>query len=135
QVIIDATPGVADLRITAIDSAAMNDFSRPPTFSPSKLVDVSLLGLGLISISSQARADMENSKATSLRFSSNDITARATKGVSTHGLTGSLTGSLLGNLHLEAHVLGLKIGVPSAVTTALGTTLQAATTPLDGLLD
>lgn len=135
QVIIDATPGVADLRIAAVDSAAMNDFSRPPAFSPAKLVDVSLLGLGLVSISAQARAAIENSKATSLRFSSNDITARATKGVSTHGLTGSLTGTLLGNLHLEAHVLGLKIGVPSAVTTALGTTLQAVTTPLDGLLD
>jgi uncharacterized membrane protein len=135
QVRIDATPGVADLRITAVDSAAMSDFSRPPAFSPTKIVDVSLLGLGLVSISAQARAAMENSKATSLRFSGNDIRDKATKGVSTHDLTGSLTGTLLGSLQLEAHVLGLKIGVPSAVTTALGTTLQAATTPLDAVLD
>jgi uncharacterized membrane protein len=98
-------------------------------------VDVSLLGLGLVSISAQARAALENSKATSLRFSGNDIRDKATKGVSTHDLTGSLTGTLLGSLQLEAHVLGLKIGVPSAVTTALGTTLQAATTPLDAVLD
>jgi uncharacterized membrane protein len=135
QVKIDATPGVADLRIADVDSAAMSDFSKTPALSPAKLVDVSLLGLGLVSVSGQARAAIENTKPTSLNFNYREIDDGAVKSVSTHDLTSSLTGSLLGSLQLEASVLGLKIGVPTAVTSALGATLGAATKPIDNLID
>lgn len=135
QVKIDATPGVADVRISDVNSAAMSDFSRSPTLSPAKLVDVSLLGLGLVSISGQARPAIENPKATRLNFTYPEISSGTVKSTSTHDLIGSLTGSLLGSLRLEASVLGLKIGVPAAVTSALGTTLEAVAKPIDGLVD
>lgn len=135
QVKVDATPGVVDLRIADVGSAAMRDFSGKPALSPAKLVDVSLLGLGLVSIYGQARAAIENPTATPLNFSYTDIKNQSVKSVSTHGLTGSLAGSLLGSLQLEASVLGLKIGVPTAITSALGATLAVATPPLDALLD
>jgi uncharacterized membrane protein len=135
QVKIDATPGVADLRIADVDSAAMSDFSKTPALSPARLVDVSLLGLGLVSVSGQARAAIENTETTHLNFTYPEISSGVVKDTSTHDLTGSLTGSLLGSLQLEANVLGIKIAVPAAVTSALGTTLGAATKPIDSLID
>jgi uncharacterized membrane protein len=98
-------------------------------------VDVSLLGLGLVSVSGQARAAIENTETTHLNFTYPEISSGVVKDTSTHDLTGSLTGSLLGSLQLEANVLGIKIAVPAAVTSALGATLEAATKPLDNLID
>ncbi len=135
QVTVDTTPGVADVRLADIGRAAMNDFSRKPALSPAKLVDVSLLGLGLVSVSGQAQAAIENTSATGLSFSRGDIDNRVVKSASTHGLAGSLTGSLLGSLQLEAKALGIKIGVPKSITTGLGATLAAASAPIDSLLD
>ncbi|PWJ85385.1 putative membrane protein [Pseudaminobacter salicylatoxidans] len=135
RVKVDTTPGVADLRIGDVNSAMMKDFSRKPTVSPAKLVDVSLLGLGLISIHAQARAAVENIEPTKLSFTYQDITDRTIKTAHTKNLTSSLTRSLLGDLHLEARtLLGLKIGVPSGIASALGTTLGAVTAPVDSLL-
>lgn len=135
QVKIDATPGVADLRITEVNSAAMRDFSRSPSLSPAKLVDVSLFGLGLVSVSGQARAAIENSDVTSLNFTYPEIERGTVKSTSTHDLTGSLTGTLLDNLQLEANVLGLKIGVPTSIVSALDLTLKQATKPIDDVLN
>lgn len=132
---IDTTPGVADLRIADIGAAAMNDFSRAPAMAPAKLVDVSLLGLGLVSVSGQARAAIESTQATGLIFHHGDIEARTVKSASTNSPIGSLSASLLGNLQLEAQALGLKVGVPAGVTSALGKTLDAASGPIDTLLN
>lgn len=134
RVKVDTTPGVAEVRIADVNSAAMKDFSRKPTASPAKLVDVSILGLGLVAISAQARAAIENPSPTRLEFTYQDIRNRTIKTASTKNLTSSLTRSLLGGLQLEASLLGLKIGVPSGVAGALGTTLGAVTAPVDSLL-
>ncbi|MGB3415730.1 MAG: hypothetical protein WBA36_03580 [Mesorhizobium sp.] len=135
RVTVDTTPGVADLRIADIDAAAMSNFGQAPAMSPAKIVNVSLLGLGLISVSGQARAAVESSRATALTFSYGDIGNRVVKSASTQNLVGSLTSSLFGSLQLEAHLAGLKITVPASVTAGLGKTLGSVAQPVDGLLN
>ncbi len=135
RVTVDTTPGVADLRIADIDAAAMSDFGQAPAMSLAKIVNVSLLGLGLISVSGQARAAVESSRATALTFSYGDIRNRVVKSASTQNLVGSLTSSLFGSLQLEARLAGLKITVPASVTAGLGKTLGSVAQPVDGLLN
>jgi uncharacterized membrane protein len=134
RVTVDTTPGVADLRIADIDAAAMSDFSRVPALSPAKIVNVSLLGLGLVSVSGQARVAAEDSRATALTFSYGDIGNRVVKSASTQDLAGSLASSLFGSLKLEANVAGLKVTVPAGVTAGLARTLDGVIQPVDGLL-
>jgi uncharacterized membrane protein len=135
RVTVDTTPGVADLRIADINAAAMSDFSRVPALSPAKIVNVSLLGLGLVSVSGQARVAAENSRATALTFSHGDIGNRVVKSAFTQDLAGSLASSLLGSLKLEANVAGLKVAVPAGVTAGLAKTLDGVVQPVDGLLN
>lgn len=135
KVKIDTTPGVADLRIADIGVAAMNDFSRIPALAPAKLVNVSLLGLGLVSVSGQAQAAIENTQATGLVFNHDDIENHTVRSTPTENLTGSLAGSLFASLQLEAYALGLKIDVPGGISSALGKTLAAASAPVDTLLN
>ena len=135
RVTVDTTPGVADLRIADIDAAVMSDFSRVPALSPAKIVNVSLLGLGLVSVSGQARVAAENSRATALTFSHGDIGNRVVKSASTQDLAGSLASSLFGSLKLEANVAGLKVAVPAGVTAGLAKTLDGVVQPVDGLLN
>lgn len=132
---IDTTPGVADLRISDIGAAAMRDFSRAPEMKPVKLVDVSPLGLGLVSVSGQARAALESTSPTRLSFSSAEIESLAVKTASSEKLAGSLTASLFGSLQLEAKALGIKVGVPDGVTKALGKMLGSVAGSVDDVLD
>lgn len=135
RVTVDTTPGVADLRIADIDAAVMSDFSRVPALSPAKIVNISLLGLGLVSVSGQARVAAEDSRATALTFSHGDIGNRVVKSASTQDLAGSLASSLFGSLKLEANVAGLKVAVPAGVTAGLAKTLDGVVQPVDGLLN
>ncbi|RJG45944.1 TadG family pilus assembly protein [Mesorhizobium sp. DCY119] len=135
RVKIAARPGVAEIRIADISSAAMQDFRTKPKGDKTKVVSLQVLFVGLVSIWVEARAAIDNQNVTTLTFTNQQIKDRAIQKVSTRDLTTSLVKSLLGDLKLEARLLDIiPVGVPTGVTKSLGDTLGAVTPGLDTLL-
>lgn len=130
EVAIAARPGVAELRIAETSAATLSDFRNGPAFTPARIVQAPL-----VAVTGQARVAVANTASTTLRFNRQAIDARTAKTVSTRNFTQSLTQSLLGDLHLNVQVLGLGLGIPSNLTSTVASSLGAATSPIDAVLN
>jgi uncharacterized membrane protein len=134
RVRIAARPGLVDLRIADVTSAAMRDFSKEPNGNMAKLADVELLGLGFAGVMAQAQVRIGNESSQALTFNNQEITDKVVKNVSTRDLTTSLVASLLGQLSLKAQLLFITIDLPQGTAGPLAEILRGVTPALDTLL-
>ncbi|WP_244483258.1 pilus assembly protein TadG-related protein [Mesorhizobium sp. 1M-11] len=142
-VAIAARPGIGKVKIAETDGTGFADFTKPQSFTPTPLVDLSIkllfIQLGVLKVNAYANIDIGNTITTPLSFNNNDITLKIAKNVKSTNFTNSATSSLLGNLSLSASALGLDLGaitnlLTGTVLPALVPVLQLVTTPLDNLL-
>lgn len=140
-VTIAARPGVASLRIAESQASGFADFSRPQSFSPATIADVSLrlliIRLDLLAIRAEAHVAVDEIQPRRLIFDRADIDGKVVKSVSTRDATRSLVSSLLEDLRLSANVAGLGIDVTwllGIVRPALMAILTAVAEPVDTLL-
>jgi uncharacterized membrane protein len=134
QVKVAVTPGLADLRIADIKSAAMKDFTRKPNGDQAKLVNVQLLGLGLAGVMAHAQVRVGNQNPQTLTFNNQEITDQVVKSASTRDVTTSLVSSLLGELSLKAQLLFITLDLPKGTLDPLMKILQGVTPAVDTLL-
>ncbi|MCV0396110.1 MAG: hypothetical protein K5872_04975 [Rhizobiaceae bacterium] len=126
---IAARPGVAELRIAAVNPTGLDDFTRDPSFSKATLVNTAL-----VKVRADARLAIENMTDRSVTFSAGDIKSRSIKTVSTTTPVASLTRSLIDDLDLDIQVLGLDLGVSSLVQATLKPTLRPLAPVVDEVL-
>lgn len=126
RVTVDVRPGVADLRIAAIDASRLTDFARNPAAGPAQIVDA-----GVIGVRGEARVGVGNTNWSQLSFDASDIANAAIKSVATSSFTGSLTQSLVDDLDLDVSIAGLDLGLSGLVKTTLGAVLAATAPALD----
>jgi uncharacterized membrane protein len=127
---VAARPGVADLRIGAVDKSRFADFGRSPMGGPARIV-----AAPLVTVNAAAHAEIANVETQTLTFRHRDVSEHAAKTVSTRNLTRSLTASLLADIQLDVKVAGLGLAPPSVLKGSLANLLAAATPSLDTLLD
>ncbi len=130
---LNVTPGVASLSVGSIGAADLTNFSIEPTVVPGLLSSVSVLGVGVVSVSGLATAQISNMQPTSLTFSYANIQSQAMQATSTQDYFATLFASALGSLKLSATILGVSTSVPAAAN-QLGTILAAASAPIDQLV-
>jgi uncharacterized membrane protein len=122
-------PSVGHLAVADVDLSKLQDFDAPLAESPAALVQ-----LPLLSISGSARSDLGGDQWQELRFSEDDIQRQAVKTASTGDLASASLSSLLSGLDIQVRAGGLGLGL-GGLTSPLQSTVQAAASPLDGLLD
>lgn len=126
---IAARPGVAELRIAAVDPAQLDDFTEEPRFSPATLVDAAL-----VKVRADSRIAIESASDAIVEFDAADIEARAIKSVSTTTVASSLAASLIDDLDLDIDILGLDLGLSGLVSTTLRATLEPLAPAIDEVL-
>ena len=124
-------PGLANLWLGTLSTAAMSNFAAAPTVSPATMVslsDVTVTGSSQVNGASTAEQTVTFSKA--------EIDALTVKTVTSSGTSSALVGSLLGNnLSLDVNIVGLGLGLGTdAIRSAVGSSLTPALTPVDTLL-
>ncbi len=134
RVRIDARPGVVDLRIADITSAAMKDFTKQPNGNMAKLVNVELLGLGLAAVLAQAQVNVGNINTETITFTNQQINDKVIQTVSTKDIVGSLLSSLLEKISLKAQLLFITIDLPQGTAKPLADILRGVTSGVDTLL-
>lgn len=129
RVTVDVRPGIAGLRIAAIDVGDLGHFARNPVVGSAQLVEAPLVGV-------TGAADMRvgNTMSTPLTFTAREIANAAVKSASTTEIVGSLTGSLLQGLDVDVTVARLDLGLSGLVKAALSTALTAASPVLDQVI-
>lgn len=127
-VTLGVTPGVVDAWIGNVSAADVKNVTTKPNPGPVTLVD-----LGLITVTGKAHVGMGNTTPVNVDFSYADITAQTKKTVNSTNFTSSLIGSLLGDLNITVNVLGLGIPIPG-LGALVGGVLSLATGVLDQLL-
>lgn len=127
QVTVDARPGLFTLAIADVPRSSIAVGAATPDLT----YPAPLIALPLLTVGGTARATVAGPAAQSLTFSDDDIARRATRTVSTTGMTQSLTGSLVQGLNLSINGLF----PPPLLGPLLGTALSAVAPALDGVLD
>jgi uncharacterized membrane protein len=128
SVTVAARPGVASVHLA--DADGFGSTSSPPVLRKARLVT-----LPLAEISGRSSVTIENSVATELTFSAEEIASQTVKTASTEEFAGSLVGSILEAAELEARILGLALAVPAGLTSAVAAVLQTAAAPIDSVLN
>jgi uncharacterized membrane protein len=126
---VEAVPGVLELSLGDVDTAAFANFGKDPRVTKTKLVATPALNLTAL-----AYANATNVNATQLSFSPSDISSQKVRQASTKNTVSTLMDSLIRNLQLEVDILGIRVAVPSALLGGLSDTLRLLTTPLDQVL-
>lgn len=126
---IDVVPGIAEIALGDVDTAAFANFGTKPRVKQTSVVDSTLL-----KINGMAHINASNMKKTRLSFQPTDVSQAVVKNVSTKDTITSLVSSLLKNLDLEIRLLFISIGTPTAIQAALADTLSLATKPIDTVL-
>ncbi|AYD01107.1 membrane protein [Neorhizobium sp. NCHU2750] len=126
---VEAIPGVLELSLGDVDTAAFANFGKDPRVTKTKMVATPALNLTAL-----AYANATNVKTTQLAFSPSDISGQKVKQASTKDTLTTLVDSLLTNLQVEVEILGLKVAVPPALLGGLADTLKLLTAPLDQVL-
>jgi uncharacterized membrane protein len=132
SVTLSVTPAVISAWIGNVSSSGspMTNFSSEPTASPVTIVTIPLVG----AVTASANAAITNLSPTSVTFNYNQIVNDTMQTTSTTDYISSLLSTLFGNLTLTVNVLGLQVTAPQAVTSLIGTSLAAATSPIDQVL-
>jgi uncharacterized membrane protein len=126
---IEAVPGVLELSLGDVDTAAFANFGKDPRVTKAKIVQAPLINLTAL-----AYANATNMNTSRVSFSPSDISSKVVKNISTQNTVSTLTSSLLKDLTVEADVLGIKVALPTAILGGLVDTLNFVTAPLDQLL-
>jgi uncharacterized membrane protein len=139
-VTIDATPGLAKAYIGLADGDPMTNFSDPVTVSPAPILDVNLLGLGLVRVTVSGDAEVSSGPgvATPLVFTQDDIYGpdgpKKHTATSNDRLLATLLPALI-NTDLEIKIVPLGLGISTgAVSTALSGLLQPVFDGLDTVI-
>jgi uncharacterized membrane protein len=135
SVTLAVTPAVANTWIGSVTPAsAMTDFTTEPTVSPANLVNLQVLGLGLVSVNGAANVPVSNVQPTNLTYSYTDIQNDTMKTTSTTDFFASAFSGLVSSLSLNATLLGVPVAVPPGTLAALQPMLTAVATPTDQLV-
>ena len=126
KVVVDVRPGVADLRIAAIDTSRLTDFTRNPVGGPAQIVKAAVIG-----VKGEAHVRVGNTNWSQVSFNASDIANAGVKSVATSSFAGSLAQSLTNDLDLEVSIAGIDLGLSGLVKATLGTVLTAAAPALD----
>ena len=124
------TPAVVNAWIGNVTASDMTNYSVEPTPTAANLVN--LLGIG--AVTGRANATITNLSSTTMTFNYDDISNGVRKTTSTTDYISSLLYNLFANLQLSVNLLGLNVTAPPAASALLGTTLAAATAPIDQIL-
>ena len=127
---VDVRPGVADLRIAAIDASRLTDFTRNPVGGPAQIVKAAVIG-----VKGEAHVRVGNTNWSQLGFNASDIANASVKSVATSSFAGSLAQSLADDLDLEISIAGIDLGLSGLVKATLGTVLTTAAPALDQALN
>jgi uncharacterized membrane protein len=149
KVTITTAPGVLNAFLGMLPAGAINNVSQswPALISagkPAPLVNVSVLGVGVVQVSASANVQLATNPATPLSFSvdptipvAQQANMSQTAGTSS-AVLGTLLGSLFGSTSLQTSVVllgGLPLGLPVAPLLAtLSTALAPVLTTLDNAL-
>ena len=128
---LEVKPSIGSLKIGDIDLTALNDFKRPLTVTPAKLVKAPLFG-----VSGKSDVALGGASWQTVAFTAAEVKAGAVKTVKTNDTLAAATASLLANLDLDvgfASLIHVGLG-EAAILAALKPLLAAAATPLDGLI-
>lgn len=126
---VEVVPGVANIALGEINTAAFNNFGTEPRVTKADIISSALLKIAAI-----GHVDIANLKKTTLTFLPAEISNGTVKNVSTKDTLTSLVNSLLRNLDVEIKLLFLTLGTPTAIQHALADTLSLVTAPLDKVL-
>jgi uncharacterized membrane protein len=128
---LEVKPSIGALKIGDIDLDALDDFKRPLTVNPAKLVKAPLFG-----VTGKSDVAIGGASWKTVSFTDADVKARAVKTVKTTDTLAATTASLLANLDLDvdfANLIHLGLG-DAAILAALKPLLTAAAVPLDGVI-
>lgn len=135
-VTLGVRPGLAGAAIGQIDTAGLDDFTRPLAIQPATLLSV----LSVVSITGSADIEAADPGFRSTRFSADDIAHGVVRTVGTTALAQGVVASLIQRLNVTVRTLGLGVGL-GGLTSALGVllapigpVLDAAVLPLLDLL-
>jgi uncharacterized membrane protein len=128
---LDVKPSVGALKIGDINVAALDDFKRPLTVTPTTLVQVLV-----VKVTAMSDVTLGGATWQPVNFTDADIRGRKVKTVKTNDLLTATVASLLASLKLDVSVLGLNLGLgDTAILAALRPLLTAVAAPLDGLVN
>jgi len=131
SVTLAVAPSVGQIALGTVNTASLNDFSKPETITPAVLVN-----LLLIQASATANINLGGSVFQTVSFNAADIANGTVKTVSTNNLAQATIGSLLANTQIGVSLLGLGLTIGTGPATGvLQTTLTAIGAPLDGILN
>lgn len=123
-VTLGVKPGLARARVAAIDTTALDDFTRDPATGPAVLASVA----GIASVTGAAAVEAAGPGYGSVRFSQSDIENEVTRSRGTR-LSSIVTG-LISKLDIRVNILGLGIGLGG-----LAQTTAALLAPLGPVID
>jgi len=132
SVTLDALPSVGSIAIADINTSTLGDFTKTPVESPAALAQITLLGIPLVGISTQAHIALGGTSTNwqQVRFSAADIAAGTVQTVSTPDLVQGIATSLLTSMTLKLNNVDL-----SVVTQLVGNILKPLSPALDGIID
>jgi uncharacterized membrane protein len=128
---LEVKPSIGSLKIGDIDLAALDDFKRPLTVNRAKLVKAPLFG-----VSGKSDVALGGASWQAVSFTAAEVKTGAVKTVKTNDTLAAASASLLTNLDLDVDFVSLiHLGLgEAAILAALKPQLEAATTPLDGVI-
>ncbi len=120
--------------IGTIDESRINDFSTPLTPARANLVDVKVLGLGLVTVSGHSTLSLGAAEPwQNVPFTAAQIGNGTRKTIASSTPVGGIASSLINSPGLRVTLLGLPIRLDSLLT-AVGGLLTPLASPLDTLL-
>lgn len=126
---VDVVPGIAEVALGDVNTAAFQNFSSTPRVTETRIIDSLLL-----KVSAKAQINTSNLQPTRVNFSPTEIAAHQIKSISTRDTLTSTVTTLLKNLDLKIDILGLPLATNANVQAALASALAPVTSPIDDLL-
>lgn len=126
---ISVAPSIGQVTLGDIDTNKLDNFKKPLSPKPAKLVDTLLL-----TVEGAANTKLGGETWTSLSFNASDIAARKIKTVATQDLARASVATLLGNTTLTGKAIGLGVNV-APVLAAVKPVLTQAAPPIDALVN
>lgn len=129
RVTLSASPSIGMVALAEIDRARLDDFRRPLTLRPARLVE-----LPLIRAEGAGRIDLGGDAWQEVTFRGDEIARGQIKTVQTRDIAQATFASLMREIDLNVRVAGLGLNL-GGVTRAIATPLSAAAPVLDDLVN
>jgi uncharacterized membrane protein len=124
---LDVRPGVLEAALGTLPPGHFDDFGRPVTVTPAKLVELTALVLSLAPVTASSHIVSGNDAPVHVRFDHQDIAAGRVKRVATDDVLHSLLTSLLANLQIGG-------SDPGGALATVARLLEPLAAPLDDLV-